>query len=134
MRSRILPAVLLLASVAVLSSCLFAPPSITIEDNESIKIGRVGDRITVRLQANPSTGYGWVRVEPADFSGAALEPIEEGTWLQPSDCSPLPGAPADVQFRYRAVAPGTVVLAYEYRPAWETEPIETFFVVIWVRE
>jgi predicted secreted protein len=46
----------------------------------------------------------------------------------------VPGASGVCLFRYVADEPGTVILSFAYGRSWETEPIETFDVVIWVRE
>ena len=107
------------------------------EDAGTIQVAHVGDRVTVRLDGNPSTGFNWTRTEPSDeeFAEArlALQPIEEGTWEFPMNAQ-VPGASGVCLFRYVADEPGTVTLSFAYGRSWETEPIETFGVVIWVRE
>jgi predicted secreted protein len=122
----------LLALLAIgLSGCLSAPVTITSQDDGSIVAARVGDRINVRLDGNPSTGYTWSRTEPVDLTDSPLEPIEEGNYVDSGGT--WVGAPAFAVFRYAAVAAGTVQLTYAYHAAWEEVPVQTFSVVVWVR-
>jgi predicted secreted protein len=118
-----------------LSGCRFGGITVTREDAGTIQVAHVGDRVTVRLDGNPSTGFNWTRTEPTDeeLAGLALQPIEEGTWEFPMNAQ-VPGASGVCLFRYVADEPGTVILSFAYGRSWETEPIETFDVVIWVRE
>jgi inhibitor of cysteine peptidase len=118
-----------------LSGCQFGGITVTGEDAGTIQVAHVGDRVTVRLDGNPSTGFNWTRTEPTDeeLAGLALQPIEEGTWEFPMNAQ-VPGASGVCLFRYAADEPGTVTLSFAYGRSWETEPIETFSVVIWVRE
>jgi predicted secreted protein len=46
----------------------------------------------------------------------------------------VPGASGVCLFRYVANEPGTVALSFAYGRSWESEPVETLSVVIWVRE
>jgi predicted secreted protein len=132
MKRRLAVVVGLLTLAVGLSGCWFAPVTIAVEDDGSIRAAHLGDRIDVRLEGNPSTGHEWIRLEPADMTGTPLEPVDEGACVGTRE--ELVGGPVDYVFRYRAVAPGTVVLTYVYKAPWEAEPLETFSVVVWVRE
>jgi predicted secreted protein len=109
--------------------------AVTEADAGTIQVARVGDRVTVRLNGNPSTGFNWTRTEPTteELAGLALRPVEEGTWEFPMN-GQVPGASGVCLFRYVAEEPGTVPLSFAYGRSWESEPVDTFNVVIWVRE
>ncbi len=127
-------AMALLLSV-VLSGCWGGSVAVTLDDAGTIQAARVGDRVIVRLDGNPSTGYTWTRVAPSDAAIAAspLEIVEEDAWTFPGG-GHLAGEAGVCVFRYEVVRAGTVTLAYKYARSWETEPIQTFTVTIWARE
>jgi len=116
-----------------LTGCLLAPVSITEANNGSIVAVDVGDAVLVQLTENPSTGYTWIRESPQIFIGSPLAPVGEGTCITPQGCAPVVGEPSTFEFRYEAVSSGTVTLSYVYQRPWESEPIDRFTVVVWVR-
>jgi predicted secreted protein len=118
-----------------LSGCQSGSLTVTEEDAGTIQVAHVGDRVTVRLIGNPSTGFTWTRTEPTDaeWAGLALQPVDEGSWEFPAGTQ-LTGASGVCLFRYVASERGTVTLSFAYGRSWESEPVETFSVVIWVRE
>ena len=133
---RALPALAMALVLAIsLSGCRSGSVTVTEEDAGTIQVARVGDRVTVRLNGNPSTGFVWTRTEPTneEFADLALRPIEEGVWEFPLG-EQVPGASGVCLFRYVANEPGTVTLSFAYGRSWESEPVDTFSVVIWVRE
>jgi predicted secreted protein len=134
--ARALPALAMAFALAIsLSGCRSGSVTVTEEDAGTVQAARVGDRVTVRLNGNPSTGFNWARTEPTneEFAGLALRPVEEGAWEFPMN-EQVPGASGVCQFRYVADGPGTVTLSFAYGRSWESEPVDTFSVVIWVRE
>jgi len=133
---RALPALAMALVLAIsLSGCRSGGITVTEEDAGTIQAAHVGNRVTVRLAGNPSTGFNWTRTEPTneELAGLALRPIEEGTWEYPMN-EQVPGASGVCLFRYVADEPGTVALSFAYGRSWESEPVDTFSVVIWVRE
>ncbi|MEI6171739.1 MAG: protease inhibitor I42 family protein [bacterium] len=133
---RALPALAIALVLAIsLFGCRSGDITVTEEDAGTIQAAHVGDRVTVRLDGNPSTGFNWTRTEPAnaELAGPALRPIEEGTWEFPMN-EQVPGMSGMCLFRYVANEPGTVTLSFAYGRSWESEPVDTFSVVIWVRE
>ena len=133
---RALPALAMALVLAIsLSGCRSGSVTVTEEDAGTIQAAHVGNRVTVRLAGNPSTGFNWTRTEPTneELAGLALRPIEEGTWEYPMN-EQVPGASGVCLFRYVANEPGTVTLSFAYGRSWESEPVDTFSVVIWVRE
>jgi predicted secreted protein len=134
--ARALPALAMALVLAIsLSGCWSGGLTVTEEDAGTIQVAHVGDRVTVRLIGNPSTGFTWTRTEPTDeeWAGLALQPVEEGSWEFPAGTQ-LTGASGVCLFRYVASERGTVTLSFAYGRSWESEPVETFSVVIWVRE
>jgi len=119
---------------ALLGLCGCSLFIITIDESDvgSIQTLDVGDVLQIQLTGNASTGYEWVRSEPASLAGSPLESVKEGDYLT-SGCQ-LVGEPGKFIFRYRAMSPGTVMLGFEHRRPWEPEdPIATYSVTVWVR-
>ncbi len=120
--------VVLLALLGLCGCSLF---TITIDDSDAGSIQRmdVGDLLVIRLLGNASTGYEWVRVEPASLAGSPLEIVKESNYLT-LECQ-MVGEPVEFVFRYRAMHPGTVSLVFEHRRPWDPDdPIDTYSVMI----
>ena len=74
---------------------------------------KVGQKLTISLEGNPTTGYSWqVRAgsEHLDLLSQEYEP--GGT---------AAGAGGVEVFRFRALAPGETEIAFDYRRPWERE-------------
>jgi inhibitor of cysteine peptidase len=82
-----------------------------------------GHVLVVRLQASPSTGYGWQVAEPAEAGILQQADVFE---FQPE--SKLLGAPGIQILRFHGVRDGDITLKLEYLRPWETgaEPASTF--------
>jgi predicted secreted protein len=92
--ARALPALTMALVLAIsLSGCQSGSLTVTEEDAGTIQVAHVGDRVTVRLIGNRSTGFTWTRTEPTDeeLAGLALQPVEEGSWEFPAGTQ-VPGA------------------------------------------
>ncbi|KRA19894.1 protease inhibitor I42 family protein [Lysobacter sp. Root604] len=77
----------------------------------------VGETVVVQVEANPSTGYGWI-VDQAAAAGT-LERVGE-----PAMALSNPGAVGGggtQTWRFRAVAKGQGELRMDYRRAWEKD-------------
>lgn len=102
---------------------------VTLEDHESEIQLAVGDVLTLKLDAVPSTGYTWVVVRN---DVAPLEPLGE-SYFEPGDppaTGPL-GASGRRVFRFRATAPGRQKLELHYRRSWEKKPpLKTFAIEV----
>ena len=109
--------------------------TVTNTDAGVTKIAHVGDRIVVRLDGNPSTGYTWTRVAPAgeDFETSPIAIIQEGAWQFPGG-GHLAGEPGVCTFEYAVIGTGIVAFSYEYARSWEGEAIQTFSVNILAQE
>jgi len=74
----------------------------------------VGQSLTVALPANPSTGYRWTE-----------EPHPAGPLVESAPVMTTParlGAGGTQTYSYRAVAPGTTQLVFDYARPWEHVP------------
>lgn len=95
------------------------------EAGQTIEV-RVGDRVEILLDENPSTGYRWEIVA----SDRELLTEIASSFLQ-SDAG-RPGGGGVRRFELAVNAPGETTLVLELRRPWETEqaPAETFSVTI----
>lgn len=90
---------------------------------------RVGDRITVTLPSNPTTGYMWSykNALPTDIV------IPTGEKVNTTSASKeLCGAPVTQSFYYKVIAPGTAGINLEYRRPWlkNEAPEATFSLLV----
>jgi predicted secreted protein len=98
---------------------------VTEEDNGQTLAVVEGDNVTVRLSANPSTGYSWKVTETSDAFGYPEEDYEAST-------GPVGGGGTAV-FTWKTTGEqslvGTHTVTLEYRRSWETEgpAAETFW-------
>ena len=114
-----------------LVGCSLFTTTVDDADNGSVQQLTVGDLFVVQLEGNASTGYEWVRVEPASLEGSPIAVVKES---EHQNDIPMPGAPGESMFSYRAIGPGTVTLGFEYRRPWDTnDPIDSYSVTVWVQ-
>lgn len=74
-----------------------------------------GQRATLVLASNPSTGYSWEPTSPPD---QAVVRIVSDTYVAPA--AQVPGAGGTQEIRIVGVAAGTARLTFGYRRPWET--------------
>ena len=123
---------LALLSALGLAGCSLFTTIVDVSDNGSVQQLKVGDLFVVQLEGNASTGYEWVRVEPASLEGSPVDIVKESDYEDLG--TPMPGSPGEFLFRYRAMRPGTVTLGFEYRRPWDTDdPIDSYSVTVWVQ-
>lgn len=119
----------LMVSAAMVAGCAAGPAAhpepvehvLAAADREVVTV-RVGDVLVVRLDSNPSTGYGWTW----DESAAAGVLVKDGEPSM-SGAAPMPGSGGVQTWRFRAAAPGEVQLQLDYLRPWEkgTPPVRT---------
>jgi predicted secreted protein/uncharacterized lipoprotein NlpE involved in copper resistance len=92
---------------------------------------RVGQELVVQLPANRSTGFQWSVTD----STAAIAALEGTLYLQDSHTALAVGVGGREYLRFRALAPGSVALHFEYRRPWEpqSEPARKAVVAVSVR-
>jgi len=132
-RSRVGGILSLLGLAVIVSSSAFVqrppqePPTTEIvvgaaDDGREIELSE-GQVLVVRLEANPSTGYGWQVAEPGQ------EGILRQTGvIQFEPDSELLGAPGTQILRFEGKRDGQTTLRLQYRRPWEmeVEPRRTF--------
>jgi inhibitor of cysteine peptidase len=122
--------ILLAAVITGISGCVpQAAPALGAQDEGSEITLHQGQTLTIKLEANPTTGYSWEFVEPQD---AILQQVGEPEFEPESD---LLGAPSTQTLRFEAVQPGQMELKLVYRRPWEegVDPLETFMVLVTVQ-
>jgi inhibitor of cysteine peptidase len=87
--------------------------------------------LAVRLEANPTTGYGW---EVAEIDAAILQSQGEAVYEQANQNQKLVGGGGWQTFRFKPVKAGEARLKLVYRRSWEkdVEPIKTYEVQVTV--
>ena len=88
----------------------------TDNSSETIEV-EAGEKFTISLQSNPTTGYNW---DP-EFDSEFLI-LVESNFIPPS--SELIGAGGVETFVFQALKPGQVEVAMKYQRPWEDQPIE----------
>lgn len=103
--------------------------ALTESDNGKEVSVKKGQMITVRLEANPTTGYGW---EVSEIDPQVLTQNGEKTYEQASQSKNLVGGGGWETFTFTAQQTGETTLKLIYRRSWEkgVEPIKTFEVKI----
>ncbi len=124
-----------LVLAATLAACGKQPAkTITLTDQENGKniTLKTGQILTIRLEANPTTGYAWElgEVDSAILqqAGNAFTPAPQGTERV--------GAGGIEEWRFQAVGVGTTTLVLNYRRPWEQEssPAKTFTLTVIVEQ
>jgi inhibitor of cysteine peptidase len=95
---------------------------VTAGDNGRQVSLRVGNTMIVRLESNPSTGYGWAPMGTVpDFL------TQQGQGSFESGSTGAVGAPGTQSLMFFAAQPGSGTLALAYVRPWEnTQPAKTF--------
>jgi predicted secreted protein len=107
--------ILTLGFVLILYGCasnagVFSDPSIPIEV-------QTGDRFTIKLDANMTTGYSWVFGTTVDEN---ILRLVNSDYISPK--SGLTGAGGTQVWVFEAIQPGTAVITLKYERSWESEP------------
>lgn len=87
------------------------------DDGATIQM-KVGERVSLELEGNPTTGYSW---QIASIDPAVLAPAGEPDYSSSSDAD---GAGGTYTFHFAAVAAGETEVVLLYFPSWE-EPAGT---------
>ncbi|MFC9894371.1 protease inhibitor I42 family protein [Nocardia sp. NPDC127579] len=104
--------------------------TVTEADSGGERTLRVGQRLTVRLASNPSTGYGW---QLTALDQNVVRPLGEREYV--SDQPVMPGTPGTELWTFAADAAGVTRLTMEYRRPWEpgADPARTFSLALVVQ-
>ena len=88
---------------------------LTEDDNDARVTLRLGDRLLIALEGNPTTGYEWSNALLYEF--ATLREIEDAEFQPDSD---LVGAGGLFLFRYEAYRIGPQAFRFAYQRPWES--------------
>ena len=88
---------------------------LTEDDNDNHATLRIGDRLLVALEGNPTTGYEWSNTLLYEF--ASLREIGDTEFRPDSD---LVGAGGLFLFRYEAIDAGPQAFRFAYQRPWES--------------
>jgi len=116
-------------TAAALSACNTAAQTLTEEDDGKTVILNKGETLVVKLDGNPTTGYGW---QLADFDQSVLKSAGDPDYKSDSN---LIGSGGMYTYKFTAQDSGEVVLKFSYLRSWETDtsPYKTFTVTVDVK-
>lgn len=116
-------------TAAALSACNPAAQTLTESDDGKTVTLNKGDALVIKLDGNPTTGYGW---QLSDFDQSVLK--SDGDPDYKSD-SLMTGSGGRYTYHFTAGDPGEVVLTFSYLRSWEkdTPPYKTFTVTVDVK-
>ena len=119
-RTIIIAAAAMVTAIAVLALC---PVNVTDADNgRTIDVLRFRT-VKVSLESNPTTGYSWQLISPADRKVLRLYYSKYR-----ARTSKLVGAGGREEWKFRAMAPGTTIVKAVYSRPWErSTPSEKIF-------
>jgi len=118
---------IVIGSLLLIGACtsgvkVFSDPSIPIEV-------KVGDRFTIELDSNATTGYSSVFDQPVDETILRLVSTDYITAK-----SGLTGAGGSQVWLFQAIQPGTAVISLNYERSWEAElPIQTAGFIVYIK-
>ncbi len=127
----IFSAVIFCVTAVLLCGCSSLSGPVELTDQASGKTVELkcGERMTLVLESNPTTGYLWRFSAPYDEQVLVLC---GDTYVSPA--SELMGAPGKRRLTFEAVNPGRTGIRLEYKRPWEqnAKPEKTFQLMIYV--
>ena len=122
-----------LLTVTLLLSACGAPQPLQVgaeADGTQVEL-KVGQRVIISLESNPSTGFGW-HVPFVDEG--VLTQVGEVEFTQGEEAEGLVGAGGIESLTFEAVAKGTTTLTLNYDRSWESvAPEQTFTLTIVIK-
>lgn len=126
--SRITLIAAFIALLMTLTACGSAAVKLDEQDNGQTVEVNSGDKITITLAGNPTTGYSW---ELSEFDASVVELAGEADYKSDSK---LLGSGGVYTFTLKAGAPGSTVVKFIYHRSWEdAEPAQVFEVTLNVK-
>ena len=104
-----------IVSLMILTACSSAAVKLDEQGNgQSVEL-EAGQKLTVSLAGNPTTGYSW---EVSEIDPAVVELVGEPDYQSDSD---LIGSGGVYTFVFKGVAPGQSSIKLVYHRSWETD-------------
>ena len=90
-----------------------------------------GERATIELQENPSTGYKW-QIDRAGSSNPTIIRIDDGGFAENGRANGrrLLGAPGSHRWSIEALSTGDARISFMYLRSWERTPIRRHEVIV----
>jgi inhibitor of cysteine peptidase len=103
---------------------------VTAADQGKTVPAKVGDRLVVTLEGNPSTGYTWIAQDLPPF----LAQQGDAVFSKGSNSGAV-GAPGTLALTFKATTTGSGDLVLDYKRPWETTatPAQTFSATVHVQ-
>lgn len=112
-------AILLLGCAASTGKVREGVVELVAADHDHMVDVRVGQRVTIRLDANRTTGYTWL-LPPGEIAHGVIQPLHpESRYDQKIDGIYSMGVGAIEVWEFKAVRPGEGTLRLEYRRPFE---------------
>ncbi len=83
-----------------------------------------GDRINIKLESNPTTGYEWILSEETD---TAIVPLIDSKFVQTEKEEELVGVGGYEVFTFQAKKIGQTEIILTYKRSWEEEELKEEF-------
>jgi inhibitor of cysteine peptidase len=130
MLRRILFILILVCMLVSLAGCGSMQAKVTSNDDGKQLNARVGEKIVITLDGNPSTGYTW---EPKELDASMIQQV--GSTEFKSGSPGLVGAGGTLILTFKVLKPGTTTLTLIYHRPWETDvkPLHSFTTTIIVK-
>ncbi|MDD5622469.1 MAG: protease inhibitor I42 family protein [Actinomycetota bacterium] len=133
-KSKIIKKMVLISLVTAIfilffNGCSTTGKALTEKNNGDSLNLKINDTIEIRLESNPTTGYGWFLSDKAD---STIVSVTDPEFIEPKKDKELIGAGGYEIFTIKAISKGKTSIILNYERPWEegVEPIETFEITI----
>ncbi len=107
--------------ITLFCSCRYTIEQLTFDDKGSSIELKKGDKIEIKLESNPSTGYSWALSKETDETIVSLTSSE---FIQTEKEEELVGSGGYEIFMFQAVKGGQAEIVLLYQRPWEDEEQE----------
>ncbi len=124
---RLLSVVLVITLLIILLCSCKSIAELTFDDKgKSFELEK-GDRINIKLESNPTTGYEWILSGETD---TAIVSLFDSKFLQTKKEEKLVGAGGYEIFTFKAENSGQTEIILTYKRSWEEEELKEEFLFI----
>lgn len=102
------------------------------EENDGMTLEiDIAEKIVIKLQSNPSTGYHW---EHSNIDGTFINQDGDAIFTEDEECAGLDGCGGTEQLSFTTSQTGTGAIALVYHRSFEEEPIDQFSIDVIVTD